>query len=141
MDAYRSVPVSREGNEFRYGTVDKLPYKKGEYFTYETTRTGPAGWQFFGWKSKEFSLRNITFKFSINFEASVPAKSSQFGFKVYGVVYNDWVSSCHASTWCNIKQTVQVRKEGDKEQVILLFDSITDIRKIHFAALSVDILR
>lgn len=139
MGRYGGLPQTHSHGKFYLGTVDKPSFKAGEYITYEKTRNGNAPFQWFGWQSRIFSEKYITFKFAINFEGSVPPKSNNLGFKVYGKVYDNWISTCQADQWCYVEETVKVAKSGDGDHVILIFDSVADQRKIHFADITVDV--
>ena len=52
---------------------------------------------------------------------SIPAPSGNFGFKVYGAVYNDWVRNCVPNQWCRVSETVRCANQGDDNHVILIF--------------------
>jgi len=140
MGHHSLPPRERSGGSFELGQTEKTPYNAGEYITYTKKTNGAKSFQWIGWSSRDFSNKKINYKFSIFFEGNVPPKSDNFGFKVYGKIHNDWVSTCTANDWCDVAGNANVSANGDGNHVILIFDSITDQRKIHIHGLSVDIM-
>ena len=70
----------------------------------------------------------------------VPARSSNLGMKVYGQVYNDWVSKCKANEWCFVEMEKKCRSSGDGNHVILIFDTINHKQVVRVSKFRVEIL-
>lgn len=125
-----------------YGEIDRPPFKKGEYFTFEKMVFRQFGRSHYGWRCDACAEQYIEYSFSIFFEESVPPPSHDFGLKVRGSLYNDWVSSCQPDQWCHVKGAVgNINKHGGSNDVSLHFNSITDRRRIHFTNFTFDLYK
>ena len=60
----------------------------------------------------------------VKFVGQLPEKSANFGFKIQGTTYNDWIEECEADNWKWISEVGQVRQDGDANQVLYIFDSM-----------------
>ena len=100
-----------------------------------------AGGQWFGFRDRIFANKILKIEFWIKFVGSVPPKGGNFGMKVYGVLYDSWISTCSANLWCKVSMTVKNRNSGDGDHVILIFDSINRKQVIRVAQFKISVLK
>ena len=123
------------------GNVQDDMFKPGEIITWENTAGRQGPWQWFGWQDRLFANKYLRISFWIKFLGQVPSRSGNFGMKVYGQVYNDWVSRCKVNEWCFVKMEKLCRNSGDGHHVILIFDSINHRQVVRVSQLKIDVLR
>ena len=120
--------------------VNDNKFKPGEIITYENTAGRSNAYQWIGWQDRMFANQNLRISFWIKFEGRVPARGSNFGMKVYGRVYNEWVSKCKPNKWCWVQMEKLCANSGDGDHVILIFDSISHRQVVRISQLKVEII-
>ena len=71
------------------------------------------------------ALNEVSFfrlSFWIKFETNVPEKSNQFGVKMFGKIYDDWVDTCSQGEW-NWVSVVAPKSGLDGGHMLIIFDS------------------
>lgn len=62
------------------------------FITWENVIGKPSIFQWLGWKSTSlFANKILRVSFFVKFDGRVPEAEGNFGIKVFGVIYNDWV--------------------------------------------------
>ena len=122
------------------GNVKDDKFNPEDIFTWENTagRRGPYQW--FGWQNPMFANRILRISFWIKFLGRVPPPSNNYGVKVYGQVYNDWVSKCTANQWCFVEMEKVCRGSGDGNHVIMIFDSINRKQVVRVSHFKIDVV-
>ena len=95
-------------------------------FTWTKLESGGRAWQWLGFKSNLFRNKDFEFTAWINFVGEKPPQSSNFGLKVCGRFYNQFLSTCVADEWCLINESVYC-DGGDDNHIILIFDTVENI--------------
>lgn len=82
--------------------------------------------QWSGWNIKINTKNTPWVRMSawIKFVGSVPPKSGGLGFKIQGVVHNDWLDDMEADVWNFVHVITRVEREGDKGWNLFIFDSM-----------------
>ena len=80
--------------------------------------------QWLGLRSTKNADKDHRVQAWIKFIKQVPSPSYNFGVKVCGRFYNDFLAYCVADKWCRISQMVHCKAGGDGNAIILIFDSI-----------------
>ena len=141
MGRWTGFPQTYGVGKMYAGSVRDNKFKPEDIISWANywDRSGPLQW--LGWQSKIFSGEKLRISFWIKFVYRVPAPSGNFGIKVYGMVYNDFVKRCKANVWCYVEKTIQCKSSGDGNHVILIFDSIRHTQVVRISMLQVQILK
>ena len=97
-------------------------------------------WQWLGWQDRVFANQILHISFWIKFVKRIPVQSENFGMKVYGQVYNDWVRECKVNQWCFVEMEELCRGSGDGNHVIMIFDSINHKQRVRISQFKIDLL-
>ena len=84
---------------------------------------GNSNGQRIGFQSRLFKDKDFQFNAWIKFVVIKPKNSDNFGLKVCGSLYTDFLSECSADEWCLLKEDVYC-DGGDYNSIILIFDSV-----------------
>ena len=135
-----SFPQTNGVGKFYIGNVEDDKFTANEIITYENTEGRSGGMQWFGWKNNLFSRQKLRITFWIKFVDSVPKQSGNFGIKVYGALFNDFVKQCQPNKWCFVEKTTVCRASGDGNHVLLIFDSINHKQTVRISQVQIQIL-
>lgn len=140
MGIGNSFPQKHGVGKFYTGNVEDDKFTANEIITYENTKGTSGGRQWFGWKNSLFSGKKLRITFWIKFVDRVPKQSGNFGIKVYGALFNDFVKQCQPNKWCFVEKTTVCPASGDGNHVLLIFDSINHKQTIRISQVQIQIL-
>ena len=140
MGSGNSFPKAYGVGKFYIGNVEDDKFTANEIITYENIKGTTGGNQWFGWRNSLFSNKKLQITFWIKFVDSVPKQSGNFGIKVYGALFNDFVKRCQPNKWCFVEKTTVCRASGDGNHVLLIFDSISHKQTIRISQFQIKIL-
>ena len=93
--------------------------------TWKKLKSGERPRQWLGFRSSLFRHKGFEFSAWIKFVKEKPPTSDNFGLKVCGRFYNQFLSNCTAGEWCLLKEDVYC-DGGDYNSIILIFDSVKE---------------
>ena len=91
MTSLGGFPQTNSIGKMHIGTDEHIEFKKDDIIIWENTAGKSGMYQWFGWQDKVFANQGLRISFWIKFVGQVPSPSWNFGVKIYGAVYNDWV--------------------------------------------------
>ena len=91
--------------------------------TWRNIDGGAKDCQWFGLSSDSYAGKDFRFDAWINFIGSVPPQSTNFGLKVCGRFYSDWISKATADSWYHISEIIHCNG-GDGNHILMLFDGV-----------------
>ena len=94
--------------------------------------------QWCGWKCHEFAWIRVSawIKFV---GGTIPPPSDNFGIKIHGAVYNDWLKDCRADEWCFVSAGGRSMPGRDANHILLIFDTMGGPREVHVKELKGEI--
>ena len=140
MGQWNGFPQTKGVGKMDVGGVTDDKFRSDDIITWSNTKGVAGPYQWLGWQDARFSGKVLKYSFWIKFVGSMPAASGNFGMKVYGVLYNDFLKGCSANEWCYVEKTVKCAAIGDSNHVILIFDSIPHKQTVHISKFQVQIL-
>ena len=98
-------------------------------------KTGPGQW--FGMRSQSNANKDLLVRAWIRFVDKVPKPSSNFGLKVCGKFYNNFLSECKVDEWCRIYEIVHCTSGGDGNAIWIIFDTIAHHQVVQVFAMQI----
>ena len=92
-------------------------------FTWTKLVNGRKSRQWLGFQSSEFRNKDLQFNAWIKFVKAKPLESDQFGLKVCGTFYNNFLTQCNADEWCFVEEHVHCNGR-DSNHIILIFNDV-----------------
>jgi len=107
-------------------TQEVVPSTGNREFVLEWTNVngGASSNQWLGFRSTSFTNQDFIFDAWVQFVGSVPPSSGNYGLKVCGTFYNNFIDRCKPDEWCQISEEVHCNG-GDSNHIILIFDTVT----------------
>ena len=107
-------------------TQEVVPSTGNREFVLEWTNVngGASSNQWLGFRSTSFTNQDFIFDAWVQFVGSVPPSSGNYGLKVCGTFYNNFIDRCKPDEWCQISEQVHCNG-GDSNHIILIFDTVT----------------
>ena len=62
---------------------------------------------------------------------TIPPPSDNFGIKIHGAVYNDWLKDCRADEWCFVSAVGPSMPGHGANYILLIFDTMGGPREVH----------
>ena len=141
MGSFTGFPKINSVGQMYVGKVTDKQFRTADIITWKNIKGRPGGMQWLGWQSRIFADETLRISFWIKFVDRVPKMSWNFGIKVYGALYNDFVHKCVRDKWCYVEETVKCRNSGDGNHVLLIFDSISHLQTVRISKLQVQVLQ
>ena len=91
--------------------------------TWTKLETGERTRQWLGFRSSLFRNKDFVFTAWIKFVGEKPPLSRNFGLKVCGKFYNQFLSRCAADEWRFIREDIHC-DGGDYNGILLIFDTV-----------------
>lgn len=91
MGSLGGFPQSNNIGKMYIGTDEHIEFKKDDVIIWENTAGKSGRLQWFGWQDRFFANQDLHISFWVKFVGQVPSSSLNFGVKIYGALYNDWV--------------------------------------------------
>ena len=139
MSKGNSFPQTYGVGKFYVGNIDDDRIAANEIITWENTAGKSGSMQWFGWQSNTFSRQTLRITFWIKFGDRVPTPSRNFGIKVYGALFNDFVRRCQSNKWFFVEKTTVCAASGDDYHMLLIFDSISHKQTIRISQVQLQI--
>jgi len=141
MDRYNNFPVEEKDARMYVAEVIDDTFRPEQIITYDKTSDSPTEYHSIGWMNKAFSDQILRISFWVKFVKQVPVPSRNFGVKVFGKLFNNFVQRCHSDEWYYVEKTVKNKSSGDSNKLHLIFDSIDHNQTIRIAEFKVEILK
>jgi hypothetical protein len=137
MNRWDGFPQVNGVGKMYLGHVNDNRFNPHDIITWQNFQGKPGPWQWLGWQSTKFAGKKLRISFWMKFVRRVPARSGNFGLKVYGLLINDFVRVCRADKWCYVERTVVCPLRGDYNHVLLIFDSINHKQMVRISQFKV----
>ena len=109
-EGFNEVP-----NDPKRGPVRQFVYPPGE---------GKFQWR--GWDQDDYPMNGVQYfrmSFFVRWDSTVPPVSENFGVKIQGHVYNDWVKTCKKGQWSWVSVVGEQTME-DLGRFLIIFDTV-----------------
>lgn len=144
MNSSQGLPHSAGVGMIYPGRIFDKMFRSNEIFTWRNTggKSGPHQW--FGWSvgPLHFASKILRIGFGIKFEKRVPELSLDFGIRVHGVLYNEWIKNCTKDEWCFVNKVIYCQQRSGHDGIaMLVFNSINHTQTIHVGKLRVVVIK